>query len=213
MIVAIESASTDLSLALAAPDGRQLATDGWRSEGRGAHDMLPRLLALLERSGHRLDEARALAVGIGPGSFTGLRVGMSMAKGLALALGRPIVGVPSLEAWLEGEPQARAAVARAGAREAYLLLRGEPEPRIVDRDLLPAEAGSAPVVAPGELAEAFGLAGAIAPVRAAPAVAVMAAARLAVAPDGDDLARLEPAYLRQPRGVGQLPHVEATPWP
>jgi len=212
MIVAIESASTDLSVALGADGGEVLAVDGWRSEGRGAHELLPRLLALVAQSGHRLDQASAFAVGSGPGSFTGLRVGMSLAKGLALALRRPIVGVPSLEAWLEADPEALAAVARAGAREAYLLLRGDAAPRIVDRDELPSEADVAAIVAPGELAEAFGLWGATPPARAAAAVAAIAAARLAVDPAGDDLARLEPAYLRPPRGLGQLAHAEATPW-
>ena len=212
MIVAIESASTDLSVALGADGGEVLAVDGWRSEGRGAHELLPRLLALMARSGHRLDQASAFAVGSGPGSFTGLRVGMSLAKGLALALRRPIVGVPSLEAWLEADPEALAAVARAGAREAYLLLRGDAAPRIVDRDELPSEADVAAIVAPGELAEAFGLVRATPPASAAAAVAAIAAARLAVDPAGDDLARLEPAYLRPPRGLGQLAHAEATPW-
>jgi tRNA threonylcarbamoyladenosine biosynthesis protein TsaB len=212
MIVAIESASTDLSVAISAEDGDLLALDGWRSTGRGGHELLPHLLALLARAGHRLDQATAFAVGIGPGSFTGLRVGMSLAKGMALATGRPIVGVPSLDAWLAADPEAPAAIARAGAREAYLLLRGETQPRIVDRDELPSSSGMAAVAAPSELAEAFGLAGATPPTRAAAAVAALAAARLATNPGGDDLARLEPAYLRQPRGLGQLAHAEATPW-
>jgi hypothetical protein len=120
--------------------------------------------------------------------------------------------VPSLEAWLAADPQARAAIARAGAREAYLLLRGEAATRIVDRDQLPSQAGAAAVVAPGELAEAFGLTGATPPTSAAAAVAAIAAARLGVDPGGDDLARLEPAYLRPPRGLGQLVSAEATPW-
>jgi tRNA threonylcarbamoyladenosine biosynthesis protein TsaB len=216
MIVAIESASTDLSLAVGAEDGEVLAVEGWRSAGRGAHELLPHLLALLTRAGYRLEQATAFAVGSGPGSFTGLRVGMSLAKGMALALGRPIVGVPSLEAWLVANPGAAAAVARAGAREAYLLLRGETAPRIVDREELPSQAGvaavAAAVVAPGELAEAFGLAGAVAPTGAAAAVAAIAATRLAANPAGDDLAHLEPAYLRPPRGAGQLANPEAKPW-
>jgi tRNA threonylcarbamoyl adenosine modification protein YeaZ len=212
VIVAIESASTDLSVAIGAEDGELLAVDGWRSASRGAHELLPHLLGLLARGGYRLDQAMAFAVGAGPGSFTGLRVGMSLAKGMALALRRPIVGVPSLESWLAAESDALAAVARAGAREAYLLLRGETAPRIVDRDELPAQAGAATIVAPGELAEAFGLAAAMAPTRAAAAIAAIAAGRLAANPGGDDLARLEPAYLRAPRGLGQLQHAEATPW-
>jgi tRNA threonylcarbamoyl adenosine modification protein YeaZ len=212
MIVAIDSASTDLSVAIAGDDGRLLAQDGWRSDRRGGHDLLPRLLALLAGSGHRLDEASAFAVGLGPGSFTGLRVGMSVTKGLALGLRRPLVGVPSLEAWLVAEPPAVAAMARAGAREAYLLVRGDVAPRIVDRDGLPAGADAAPLVAPGELAEAFGLLGAIAPTRAAASVAGLAAQRLAVDPAGDDLSRLEPIYLRPPRGLDQLSSSTVATW-
>jgi tRNA threonylcarbamoyladenosine biosynthesis protein TsaB len=208
MIVAIESASTDISLALARRDGTVLGEVGWSSDRRQGHETLPRLLELVARSGASLADLDGVAVGIGPGSFTGLRVGMSLAKGLALALGVPIVGLPSLQAWLDAEPEAVAAIARAGAQEAYLLLRDEAEPRIADRDELPPAARSAPVVAPVELAEAFGLVGARPPYRAATALAARAGRQLADAPAGDDLARLEPAYLRAPRGVGQLPHAE-----
>ncbi len=204
MIIAIETASTDVSLAIARADGTAIATTAWTGDRRQGQQTLPRLLELLRGQDLDLEEATALAVGIGPGSFTGLRVGMSLAKGLALALSRPVVGVPSLEAWLHSEPDARAALSRAGARDAYLLLRGAREVRIVDRDALPDEAPSAPVVAPAELAAAFGLAGATPPHRAAGAVAVLAARRLGADPAGDDLAHLEPAYLRAPRGVGQL---------
>lgn len=213
MIVAIDSASTDLSVAVAGDDGSLLGQDSWRSDRRGGHDLLPRLLALLARSGYRLDEASAFAVGLGPGSFTGLRVGVSVTKGLALALRRPVVGVPSLEAWLMAHPTALAAIARAGAREAYLLVRGDAVPRIVDRDGLPSDAGAATLVAPGELAEAFGLPATVAPAGAAASVAAMAAARLADDPAGDDLARLEPVYLRPPRGLDQLAASRVATWP
>jgi tRNA threonylcarbamoyladenosine biosynthesis protein TsaB len=201
VIVALESASTDLSVALVDERSALDAADGWSSAQRQSAEMLPRLLALCEREGRSLDDASAVAVGIGPGSFTGLRVGMSLAKGLALALDIPIVGIRSLEAWLAADPDAAAALARAGAREAYLLLRGEEEPRIVDRGALPDRIGTARVAAPGELADAFELAGAVAPYGAARSVARMAAERLAADPAGDDLAHLEPAYLRAPRGV------------
>lgn len=209
MIVAIESASTDISLAVAAMDGTSLAHVGWTSDRRQGHETLPRLLDLITGSGHVLADAGAVAVGIGPGSFTGLRVGMSLAKGLAVALRIPIVGLPSLAAWLDAEPEAAAAIGRAGAREAYLLLRDAGAPRLVDRDGLPAGVRERPVVAPAELAAAFELRAAIPPYRAAVPLARAAALRLAGSPDGDDLARLEPAYLRAPRGVGQLPHAEA----
>jgi tRNA threonylcarbamoyl adenosine modification protein YeaZ len=208
MIVAIESASTDISLALARPDGSPVAHVGWTSDRRQGHETLPRLLGLLDEAGTSLAAVGAVAVGIGPGSFTGLRVGMSLGKGLSLALGVPIVGLPSLRAWLDAEPDSVAAIGRAGAREAYLLLRDEEAPRLVDRDGLPELAPRAPVVAPAELAEAFGLAGAVPPHRAAVALAAAAADRLASDGMGDDLARLEPRYLRAPRGLGQIPHAE-----
>lgn len=200
MIIAIDGASTDLSLALAEPDGTLIGDEAWSSGQRQSSELLPRLLALVERHGRQLGAASSLAVGAGPGSFTGLRVAMALAKGLAVALNRPIVGVPSLEAWLAAAPDAVAAVARSGAREAYVQLRAEPEPAIADRDLLLERIGDRPVVAPTELVEAFGMRRATAP-RAAATIARMAAGRLAADPSGDDLRRLEPRYLRAPRGV------------
>lgn len=212
MIVAFESASTDPSLALARPDGAPIAADGWTGDGRQASDLLPRLLALLAREGRTLGEVTAVAVGTGPGSFTGLRVGMSLAKGLALALGMPIVGVPSLAAWLSAEPDAGAAVVRAGARDAYLLLRGEEQPVIVAQEDLDRAIGSIVAVVPTELAAAFGVARWRAPLRAALAVAAQAAARLTAEPGGDDLEHLEPGYLRLPRGIsGSAAQIQS--WP
>jgi tRNA threonylcarbamoyl adenosine modification protein YeaZ len=205
MIIALESASSDPSLALASPDGTAFATDAWVGEGRQAGELLPHLLVLLARTERGLGQATALGVGIGPGSFTGLRVSMSLAKGLALALDVPLIGVPSLDAWLAAEPEARAAVARAGAQDAFLLLRGEAVPRIVAGAELRTLLGSEPVVAPSELASAFGLDGALTPGRAAAAVALRAARRLAEEPHGDDLERAEPWYLRAPRGIAAAP--------
>ncbi|HET9879932.1 MAG TPA: tRNA (adenosine(37)-N6)-threonylcarbamoyltransferase complex dimerization subunit type 1 TsaB [Candidatus Limnocylindria bacterium] len=200
MIIAVESASTDLSLALAEADGSLIALDGWTAGRRQGSELLPRLLALLEAHNRRLDATTAIAVGIGPGSFTGLRVGMSVAKGIAFGLQRPIVGIGSLDAWLAAESGAAGALARAGAREAYLLERGSVAPLVVDREAI----GERPIglVAPTELAEAFGLPRAVAPHRAAAALATLAVHRLAAEPAGDDLRRLEPAYLRAPRGIG-----------
>jgi len=211
MIIALESASSDPSIALAAPDGVAIAVDGWSSGARGGSDLLPRLLELLANEGRGLDGASAMAVGIGPGSFTGLRVAMSLAKGLAMALAIPVVGVPSLEAWLDAEPAASAAVARAGAREAFLLARGATEPLISSRAEVATILEGKRIVAPTELAASFRLADTIPPHRAAAAVASAAASRLAVDPAGDDLERLEPAYLRAPRGIG--PSAEVAPWP
>lgn len=200
MIIAIESASTDLSLALADPDGRVLALTGWSAGRRQGGELLPRLLALLEANDRRITDAGAVAVGTGPGSFTGLRVGMSVAKGVCAGLGLPIVGVPSLVAWLDAEPGRPAALVRAGAREAFLLERGNDAPQLVERDAITSK--GLPLVAPAELAEAFGLSDTQPPHRAAGALVARAVARLTEDPGGDDLRRLEPIYLRAPRGIG-----------
>ncbi|HSJ00284.1 MAG TPA: tRNA (adenosine(37)-N6)-threonylcarbamoyltransferase complex dimerization subunit type 1 TsaB [Patescibacteria group bacterium] len=204
MIIAIEGASTDLSIALRDTDDA-VATASWTSARRQSAELMPRLLELLAAQGRDLAGARAVAVGTGPGSFTGLRVAMAIAKGLAMALDRPIVGVPSLVAWLASVPMADAALARAGARDAYLLARGEDAIRILDREALPGLLAGRSVVAPGELVEAFGLEPATPPSGAAGAIARLAAERLEADGAGDDLRRLEPIYLRAPRGVSVEP--------
>jgi tRNA threonylcarbamoyladenosine biosynthesis protein TsaB len=200
MIVAIEAASTDLSIAIADPDGRVVAEDAWTSPRRQSAELLPRLLAVLAVQDRTLPQLSGIGVGSGPGSFTGLRVAMALAKGLAVALARPIVAVPSLDAWLEADTVADVAVARAGARDAYLESRGGDGPSIVDREALAARLDGLSVVAPSEIAEAFGIERARPP-RGASAVARATAARLVVEPNGDDPRTVEPIYLRAPRGV------------
>ena len=207
MIVAIEGASTDLSIALRDTDDA-VASASWTSARRQSAELMPRLLELLAAQGRALDETRAVAVGTGPGSFTGLRVAMAIAKGLAVALDRPIVGVPSLVAWLASAPDADAVLARAGARDAYLLARDDDAIRIVDRDELSALLVGRSIVAPAELVEAFGLERATPPSGAAAAIARLAAERLERDEAGDDLRRLEPIYLRAPRGVSGEPDGE-----
>lgn len=204
MIIAIEGASTDLSIAIRLADDT-VATDSWTSARRQSAELMPRLVELLAARGRDLGATSAVAVGTGPGSFTGLRVAMAIAKGLAVALDRPIVGVPSLVAWLASAPDADAALARAGARDAYLLARGDDAIRIVDRDDVPALLAGRKVVASEELADAFAVAGTRPPSGAAAAIARLAAERLEAEGVGDDLRRLEPIYLRAPRGLAVEP--------
>jgi len=207
VIVAIDAASTELGLALAERDGTPLAEVGWTSAQRQSAELLPRLLEAVEGSGRQLRELAGVGVGTGPGSFTGLRVAMSLAKGLAFALDRAIVGVPSLAAWLEADPETEAAVARAGAREAYVLVRGSDTPLLTDAATVAHRLGGRPVVAPTELAVAFGLRRATGP-RGALVIARRAAMRLDADPRGDDVRMLEPMYLRAPRGLEGRPQGE-----
>lgn len=89
----------------------RLATEG---PARHAENLLPLIDRAFSTAGWTRGQLDLLACCIGPGSFTGVRVGLSTAKGIALALDRPIVGVGSL--------QAMASAARAGAGAAVLAL-------------------------------------------------------------------------------------------
>ncbi|HEY8058238.1 MAG TPA: tRNA (adenosine(37)-N6)-threonylcarbamoyltransferase complex dimerization subunit type 1 TsaB, partial [Acidimicrobiales bacterium] len=159
MIVALEAASADQSVAVADDTGGLLAQSSWTAPRGQGGELLPRLLALLNDRHASLTDISAVAVGIGPGSFTGLRVALSLAKGLAMGLERPIVGVPSLEAWLVAVPDATAALARAGAAEVYALARDGrgAGPQVIPFSALSDDARRMTMVAPGELAAALTL--------------------------------------------------------
>ena len=66
--------------------------------------LLPGIQFLFQETGLTLEHLEAIAVTIGPGSFTGLRIGLATAKALALATGKPLVGIPSLDVIVENTP-------------------------------------------------------------------------------------------------------------
>jgi tRNA threonylcarbamoyladenosine biosynthesis protein TsaB len=218
-ILAIDTATWSCSVALVR-DGVVLAERAERATSNHA-GLLPRLVdETLRSAGERPTAGDAVAVTIGPGSFTGLRIALSYAKGLAFAGDFRLVGVPTLDAIALAAPpfSGRLCVALdARKHEVYGALYEEVdgcmirlgEPAALTAEHL-AEAIGQPCTVVGDAVEAYGevfrrvlgsratlLPSVALPPRAS-AVARLAAARLLRDPEGDDLAALAPSYVRPP---------------
>ena len=209
-LLALDTATSRVVVARGGLDGALAAQLEWAAGYRHGETLLPAIERILGPAGGRASVA-AIVVGTGPGAFTGLRVGIATAKGLAHGLGCPIVGVSTGLALLAACADAEADA--GGQPEHVLLLPAGPSDRVLVRssgapELLPG--GREPSLRAGEGVVAVDLEG------RAPADAVarggrardglgaallrMGAARLAR--DGsDDLARLVPDYVTLPRGV------------
>ena len=107
MQLAIDTSTGTAGLALV-KDGEVLAELTWRCGQNHTTQLLPNLEYLLNQNKVNLQSLTGIIVARGPGSFNGLRVGVSTAKGLAFSLGIPIVGVSSLE--VEAYPYAQTAL-------------------------------------------------------------------------------------------------------
>jgi len=96
MLVAIDTATAICGLALY--DGQLIwAEETWRTQGHHTAEVMPSLVRIMGRCGVTPQQVVCVAVSLGPGSYTGLRIGLSLAKGIALALSIPLVGVPTLD--------------------------------------------------------------------------------------------------------------------
>lgn len=97
--LAIETATPVCSVVLRLPGSAPVER---RAEGKGVHStrLFGFIGALLEESGLRVTDLKAVVMGVGPGSYTGLRIGTAAVKGLLFGTGVPLFGVDSLHALL-----------------------------------------------------------------------------------------------------------------
>src|SRR5919198_2170532 len=119
LTLAFDTATTVATVALVRDDrvlGERLTT---------AARVLAEADELLREHELRQDEVSRLVVGTGPGSFTGIRIGLAAARGLAFSLAIPVAGVSTLDALAAGAPGA-VPVIDAKRREVFVLLEGTP---------------------------------------------------------------------------------------
>lgn len=106
MLVAIDTSTQSIGIALY--DGVQvLAEHTWRSRNFHTVELMPAIAEMLARCQVSPKQLTGVGVAMGPGSFTGLRIGLSAAKGLAFGRNIPIAGVPSLEVLVAAQPGLR----------------------------------------------------------------------------------------------------------
>lgn len=215
-MLVIDTATRQGVVGLADGDGVLLASEAWTTGHRHGEELLSHLDNTLARLEANAEHIKWIAVGIGPGSFTGLRIGLATAKTLAYGLGVPLVGIPTTHALAlaAAMPGREVVVALpAGAHDRYLthlearadhVEELQPASLVVSLEAEVAASESVPLIAVDlaepevpETAVAFGL-------RAlnglAAALARLAATAFA-AGRTDDAAELVPAYVALPRGI------------
>jgi tRNA threonylcarbamoyladenosine biosynthesis protein TsaB len=118
MLIAVDTSTAQTGLALY--DGDQVLGEMiWMTRQHHTTELAPALSQLVTRCGATMDMIHALGVAIGPGSFTSLRVGLSLTKGIALARNLPLVGIPTLDVIAAAQPLAKQpliAVIQAGRK-------------------------------------------------------------------------------------------------
>jgi tRNA threonylcarbamoyladenosine biosynthesis protein TsaB len=104
MLLALDTSTRTAGLALY-DDEQVLSEIIWTSNDFHTVELAPAIVEAIRKSGKKIDKVEAVAVAIGPGSFTGLRIGLALAKGIALARQLPIVGIPSLDILAYAQPK------------------------------------------------------------------------------------------------------------
>jgi len=219
-LLAIDTATEVASVALYEGGIGPRAETTWYTSANHTVELMPTIVSMLAQQGLAAEQLDGLAVALGPGSFTGLRIGLSVAKGFCLSLGIPIVGVPTLDIMAyahHGQELPICAIIQAGRGRTCVALYERQSGqwrRLTDYHLATVEELSAQVQTPalfcGEIDEALSRAlqarmGTRAIV-ASPASSLRRAGYLAELGwerlrkgEVDDLNTLEPLYLHYPK--------------
>ena len=116
MLLALDTSTRTVGVALY--DGVQVLSESvWSSKDYHTVELAPAVADTLSRSGITTEDLEALVVATGPGSFTGLRIGLALAKGIVLVRHLPLIGIPTLDVLAAAQPLDElplAAVLRAG---------------------------------------------------------------------------------------------------
>ena len=160
MLLAIDTSTAQIGIALY--DGAQvLAESVWISKQHHTTQLAPALAGLLSRTSVSMDMVSALGVALGPGSFTSLRVGLALVKGIALARKLPVIGISTMDVIAVAQPFSKlplAVVLQAGRGKLALGLyksskngwQSQGPARVVTVDALADEIESPTIIA-GEL--------------------------------------------------------------
>ena len=101
MILAIDTSTQWMGLALF--DGWQIIYEKiWRTSRRHTVELVPAIQTAMTETGLEAKALKAVGIALGPGSFTSLRIGLAVAKGLSLSLRIPVIGIPSLDVTANG---------------------------------------------------------------------------------------------------------------
>jgi len=116
VILALDTSTRNVGIAL--HNGfRVLYESSWTSQDYHTAELAPAIYDALQKAKIEIDEIGAISIAIGPGSFTGLRVGLALAKGLAIIRHLPLISVPTLDIYAAAQPPLTiplVAVLRAG---------------------------------------------------------------------------------------------------
>ena len=222
MLLGIDTSTKQAGVALYDGARGLIAEYNWHSANRHTEELMPTVAQMLAQAGAAPDKLAAIAVALGPGSFTGLRVGLAAAKGLALAHHLPLLGIPTLDFVAyphQAQPVPVIAVIQAGRGRVYWApyahgpggWAAQEAPAL---STLPALANTVvrPMMFVGEISpvDQAALTQWIGRARASflpPALSLRRAGYLAElawtryrAGEADDLATLSPIYLQQPDG-------------